>query len=320
MLPTLQFLPDAPALGAIVFALPGVAPEARPAARAECRVVLGGAAVEGWKFAVRELERSGSLPADCAVVTIEASGERARLVFQTRDGRRAERALDHPDELAPALRALGVAAGDGASSSPAQDTPSAPTAVAPTAVAPTAVAPAPLGVDAASSSSPEPPSGQEARAVFALLGGIRGGVGNLLSPALGGSAAIQLGHWELGVNLVLELQYFDLDGGEPPSSAASVGVTVGRREPVADFDVLFGARTMIAALNDESEVDSGERGRAEVRLGTYLGGAWPRTGRLRLRADVAADVVPHRALGSAGTRIAPWLGASVLVGVEFNGP
>jgi hypothetical protein len=311
MLPTLQLLPDASALGAIVLALPGVASEARPAARAECRIVLGGAPVEGWTLAVRELERSGSVPTDCAVVTIQASGEGARLLFQTRDGRRAERVLDHPDELVPALRALGVgAAGDGAASSPALDTPSAPAAAAPAA----------FGVDAAVSASPEPTTGREARAVFALLGGARGGVGNLLSPALGGSAAIQLDRWELGVNLVLELQYFDLDGGEPPSSAASVGVTVGRREPVSDFDVLFGARAMIAALNDESEVDGGERGRAEVRLGTYLGGAWPRTGSPRLRADVAADVVPHRALGSAGTRIAPCLGASVLVGVEFNGP
>ena len=311
MLPTLQPLSDASALGAIVLALPGVASEARPADTAECRIALGGAPVEGWTRAVRELERSSWVPADCAVITIEASGEEARLVFQTRDGRRAERRLEHPDELVPALRALAVgAAGDGASSLPAPDRPSAPAAAAP----------APIGVNPAASSSPEPPPGQEARAVFALLAGIRGGVGNLLSPALGGSAALELKHWELGVNLVLELQYFDLDGGEPPSSAASVGVTVGRREPLADFDLLFGARTMIAALNDESEVDTGERGRAEVRLGTYLGGAWPRTGRLRLRADLAADVVPHRALGSAGTRIAPWLGASVLVGVEFNGP
>jgi hypothetical protein len=311
MLPTLQPLPDASALGAIVLALLGVASEARPAAATECRVALGGTPVEGWTLAVRELERSGSVPADCAVVVIEASGERARLVFQTRDGRRAERGLDHPDELVPALRALGVgAARDGASSLPAPDVPSAPAAATP----------APAGVDAAASSSPEPPPGREARAVFALLGGIRGGADKLVSPALGGSAAIDLDRWELGVNLVLELQYFDLGGGEPPSAAAGVGVTVGRREPVAAFDVLFGARTMIAALNDESEVDGGERGRAEVRLGTYLGGAWPRTGSLRWRADVAADVVPHRALGSAGTRIAPWLGASVLIGAEFNGP
>jgi hypothetical protein len=309
MLSMLQRLPDASALGAIVLAWPGGV-EARPADTAECRISLVGAPAEGWTLAVQELEHSGWVPADCAVVTIEASGEGARLVFQTRDGRRAERRLDHPDELVPALRALGVGASrEGASSSQAPNPRSAPPAVAPAA----------FGVGAAASSSPEPPPGQGAGAVFALLGGIRGGTGNLLSPALGGSAALKLDHWELGVNLVLELQYFDLDGGEPPSSAASVGVTVGRREPVANFDVLFGARAMVAALNDESKVDTGERGSAEVRLGTYLGGAWPRTSRLRLRADVAADVVPHRALGSAGTRIAPWLGASVLVGVEFNG-
>src|SRR5688572_12991985 len=161
MLPTLRPLPDVSVLGALVLAVLGVASEARPAAAAECRIALGGAPVEGWTLAVRELERSGSLPADCAVVAIEASGERAQLVFQTRDGRRAERGLDHPDELVPALRALGVGAtGDGAASSPAPDTPSAP------AVA----APAPVGGDAASS-SPELPPGQEARSVFALLGG-----------------------------------------------------------------------------------------------------------------------------------------------------
>src|SRR5690606_38611808 len=123
------------------------------------------------------------------------------------------RGLDHPDELVPALRALGVGATqDGASSLPAPDIPSAPAVAAPAAI----------GGDAAASSLPEPPPGQEARAVFALLGGIRGGVGNLLSPALGGSAAIELDRWELGVNVVFELQYFDLGGGEPPSAAAGV--------------------------------------------------------------------------------------------------
>lgn len=179
---------------------------------------------------------------------------------------------------------------------------------------------APTECRIAASSSPAPPLGREGRAVFALLGGICGGVGNRLSPTLGGSAAIEVDRRELGVNLVLEPQYVDLGRGEPPSDGASVGATAGRREPVADFDVMFGARTMVAALEDESEVDGGERGRAELRLGTYLGGAWSRTGSLRWRADIAADVVPHRAVGSAGTRIAPWLAASGLVGVELNGP
>jgi hypothetical protein len=54
MLPTLQPLPSASALGAVVLALLGVPSEARPAAAAECRIALGGAPVEGWPLAVRD--------------------------------------------------------------------------------------------------------------------------------------------------------------------------------------------------------------------------------------------------------------------------
>jgi hypothetical protein len=140
---------------------------------------------------------------------------------------------------------------------------------------------------------------------------------------LGGSAAIAIERWELGINLALELQYFNLHraGSGAPSSAASVGVTVGRREHIADAELLFGARSMVAALNhnDESQEDSGERGRAELRLGAYLGGVWPRQRSSRFRADLALDVVPHESLDAIGTRATPWLAVSALIGVEFDG-
>jgi hypothetical protein len=137
-----------------------------------------------------------------------------------------------------------------------------------------------------------------------------------------GSAAIALERWELGINLAIELQYFNLDLSEPDvrTSAASVGVTVGRREPIADVELLFGARSMVAALNDESRKDSGERGHAELRLGAYLGGIWPRQRSSRWRVDLALDVVPHESLGAIGRRVTPWLAVSALMGVEFGGP
>ena len=162
----------------------------------------------------------------------------------------------------------------------------------------------------------------EVRALFALLGGTRAGAGLLVSPVLGGAAAIAFEHWELGINLALELQYFNLHLSEPDvrTSAGSVGVTVGRREPIADVELLFGARSMVAALNDESQKDSGERGRAELRLGAYLGGVWPRQRSTRFRADLALDVVPHESLGSIGTPVTPWLAVSALMGVELGGP
>jgi len=76
---------------------------------------------------------------------------------------------------------------------------------------------------------------------------------------------------------------------------------------------------MVAARNDESEKESGARGGAEIRLGAYLGGVWPRQWSSRFRADLVLDVVPHTSLGANGRPITPWLALSVLIGVEFDG-
>jgi hypothetical protein len=285
---------------------------ARVCVAASCPVELRGAPSEPWLRAGQAIEALTTDPSDCARIEIELerSTDAARLIFVTRDGRRAERHLAHPDELMPTVVALGVR-GDSEWSTPVlEDGPVAP--------ARAAVAVSPLD------SPPSEPAAApaEARTLFALLGGTRAGAGRLLSPVLAGAAAIELERWELGINLAVELQYFNLDLSEPDvrTSAASVGVTVGRREPIADVDLLFGARSMVAALNDESRKDSGERGRAELRLGVYLGGVWPRQSSSRFRADLALDVVPHGSLGTNGTPVTPWLAASALMGVEFGGP
>jgi hypothetical protein len=278
---------------------------------ASCPVELRGAPSEPWLRAGRAIEALATDPSDCARVEIELeqSTDAARLIFVTRDGRRAERRLAHPDELMPTVVALGVR-GVSESSTPALDDGPTVPARAPDAVSPL-------------DSPPSEPAAMpgEARALFALLAGTRAGAGRLMSPVLAGSAAVALERWELGINLALELQYFNLDLSEPDvrTSAASVGVTVGRREPIADVELSFGARSMVAALNDESQKDSGERGRAEFRLGAYLGGVWPRQGSSRFRADLALDVVPHESLGSIGTPVTPWLAVSALMGVEFGG-
>jgi hypothetical protein len=287
---------------------------ARVCLAASCPVELRGAPSEPWRRAGRAIEALTTDPSDCARIEIEIEIERstdaARLIFVTRDGRRAERRLAHPDELMPTVLALGVRGPSESSTPVLEDGPMAPARVA------DAVSP----LDS-------PPSGPaaapgEARALFALLGGTRAGAGLFVSPVLGGAAAVALERWELGINLALELQYFDLHSSGPnaPSAAASVGVTVGRREPIADLELLFGARSMVAALDDESLKDSGERRHAELRLGAYLGGVWPRQGSSRFRADLALDVVPHESLGANGKPVTPWLAVSALMGVEFRGP
>ncbi len=283
---------------------------ARVCVAASCPVELRGAPSESWLRAGRAIEPLTTEPSDCARIEIELerSTDAARLIFVTRDGRRAERRLAHPDELVPTVAALGVR-GVNASSPALEDGPAAPARAA------DAVSP----LDSPPSNPAAAPG--EARALFALLGGTRAGAGRLVSPVLGGAASIALDRWELGINLALELQYFDLHQSElDPSSAASVGVTVGRREPIADVELLFGVRSMLAALNDESRRGSGERGRAELRLGAYLGAVWPRQSSSRFRADLALDVVPHESLGAIGTAVTPWLAVSALMGVELGGP
>lgn len=285
---------------------------ARVCVAASCPVELRGAPSEPWLRAGRAIEALTTDPSDCARIEIELerSTDAARLIFVTRDGRRAERRLAHPDELVPTVAALGVRGVNGSSTPAVEDGPAAPARAA------DAVSP----LDSPPSNPAAAPG--EARALFALLGGTRAGAGRLVSPVLGGAAAIALERWELGINLALELQYFDLHLSEPdgPSSAASVGVTVGRREPIADVELSFGARSMVAAVNDESRKDDGERGRAELRLGAYLGAVWPRQSSSRFRADLALDVVPHESLGAIGTPVTPWLAVSALMGVEFGGP
>ena len=283
---------------------------ARVCVAASCPVELRGAPSEPWLRAGRAIEALTTDPSDCARIEIELeqSADAARLIFVTRDGRRAERRLAHPDELVPTVAALGVRGPSEMSTPVPEDGPTAPARAADT------VPP----LDSPPSEAAAAPG--EARALFAVLGGTRAGAGRLVSPVLGGAAAIAIERWELGINLALELQYFDLHLPEwDPSSAASVGVTVGRREPVADVEILFGVRSMLAALDDESRKGSGERGRAELRLGAYLGGVWPRQWSSRFRADLALDVVPHKSLGAIGTPVTPWLAVSALMGVEFGG-
>lgn len=285
---------------------------ARVCVAASCPVEFRGALSEPWLRAGRAIEVLRTDPSDCARIEIELerSTDAARLIFVTRDGRRAERRLAHPDELMPTVVALGVRGASEERSTPVlENAPMAPARAA-DPVPPLASPPSEPGAAL-----------DEARAHFAVLGGTRAGAGRLVSPVLGGSAAVTIGRWELGINLALELQYFSLHRAVPqdPSSAASVGVTVGRREHIADVALLFGARSMVAALNDESQVGSGERGRAELRLGAYLGGVWPRQRNSRYRADLALDVVPHESLGAIGTPVTPWLAVSALIGVEFDG-
>jgi hypothetical protein len=101
------------------------------------------------------------------------------------------------------------------------------------------------------------------------------------------------------------------------------GVLAGRRQPLGDATVFLGARLSLAALNDESEVDSGRRGRAEMRVGSYLGVALPSAAKTRFRAEIGAELVPEdlggKSADSLEATITPWWATSLSLGLEFGG-
>jgi hypothetical protein len=285
-------------------------------ARAEalCSVELAGENTEGWLG-------SGRMPeipegADCESVRIEVEGNSARVTFVTRDGRRAERIVHDPSELGPTLGALGVT---GARES-------APVSKEPLRARPVRPVATPVEADRAPTWNGEAARAErDHAAIFALTAGTRAGADNLVSPLFTGSASLSLDRWELGVMGALEAQYFDV-AAEPrraPGSAISAGVLAGRRQPLGSAAVFLGTRLVLAALNDESEVDEGRRGRAEMRLGSYLGLALPSAAKTRFRAEIAADAVPEdlggKAADSLEATITPWWAISLSLGLEFGG-
>jgi hypothetical protein len=287
---------------------------ALPARATACRVELTGDSATVWlgSTGVPEIPEG----ADCETIRVEVNGESARVTFVTRDGRRAERVVHDPSELAPTLEALRVTGPREPAEAPAEK-----------ALAP-AVRPATVPIEADRAPAVRDEVGRADRdqsAIFALTGGTRGGADSLVTPLFTGSASLSLDRWELGVMGAFEAQYFDVaaDPRRAPGSAVAAGVLAGRRQPIGPTTVFLGTRLVLAALNDESEVDSGRRGRAEMRVGSYLGVALPSAAKTRFRAEVAADLVPEdiggKAEDSLEATITPWWAMSLSLGLEFGG-
>jgi len=316
-------------------ALLGLSLVASAAADAPCAIELEGVSA-AWReaaSAVPELATAG----DCARIVIAgAGGEGATVTFLTTDGRRASRALAHPDELAPALEAL---LERGPSSA-------APEAASPAAALPAPAPPPATAAEPSPAAQPDAPVRDEstddhsgAAVVFALQTGARSG-SSLVSPVFVGSAALAIDRWELGVVAAYEARYFDLEArvsDELQTGALGLGVGAGRRDPVGSVTLLAGVRTMVATLTHQVvEVTSPADGPAdgpgqreqsafEWRIGGYVGAIAPRAGSVRLRAELGADIVGSERSTSfaAGYEpvppVAPEWAITGLIGVELGG-
>jgi hypothetical protein len=239
-------------------------------------------------------------------VLVVVSEGRASLTFSTLDGRNVQRQIDEPIELVPTVQSLSFEVPSTATSTASPATPAAmPDQRRP--AEPTRRASDPYALD--------PLYGAEL--------GVRAGADHLISPCIGVFGAVPVGSWELGIMGRYEGHYWSTLGGNdgaPRTSSLAFGVTAGHRSLLEPFAVRLGITGLLAAVREDS--DREDRGRAEGRLGGFVGGVWPARARLRMRADLAFEVVPY-SIGRSETNVTgasslPWWGVTTALGVELQ--
>ena len=248
----------------------------------------------------------------CASVIVEATREGAIVRLTTRDGRLAVRELQDPVELLPAVQAL-----------------TEPSVVLEPTASEADQAPPRSAVEPASRPSPaplEPPQRVRdpyaSRPLAAGSMGFRVGADRLITPTVGGSLSLLQPPLELGILARYEAHYVNSSGdneGRPETSSLAFGTLVGVHREFEQLALRGGLLLLVVMLREEEDA---EGGRAEARIGAYVGGVWPARSKLRFRTDLSLDVVPYN-IGRSETNVLgessmPWWGVSFSLGVEVG--
>jgi hypothetical protein len=338
-------VPLAVSCAALILAI-SVGARARTTA-SECEVVLRPAEAEaGWQEAVRDLRswlnESSGRDVDCGGIEVRADGDSTSIVFTTADGRRAERPVPAPAQLLAVVEALTITI------------PEPPRQPDPPPALPARSAP-----DDRPRAAVRAIASPDAKSTLVLIhgrGGMRlpGAAPCSSSPtaqrctfgalSFGVGLGINVGYWDLGVFGQYDPTQVLLSGSTPPGFAMSsyaVGLSAGRRQPVGPLDAIAGATAAIAVTDESSQDQATQTGgqggqagaqggqtggpsTAEPRVGFFAGFVVPRRGRVRLRPELALDVVASR-LGQSyrvdsALPLLPWWSASASVGVEWEAP
>jgi hypothetical protein len=296
------------------------------AGAAPCVVEWDATLPAAYQNAVRELDPEATGTDDCRSVRVRSEEGGARLVLITRDGRRVERRVDAPGELASTLAALRVTVEDDRRD--AGEPPATPPSTPVVETAP--IRPPAADTGPSKNATGRDDVGDRNGTLFALTAGVRGGDNALFSPVVSGAISLLRSGWEIGVLGALDLRYASVSGAEPTvqgAGAIAAGIFAGRRAPVGNVDLLGGARLSVAALFYDEDVSAPappgpspsqepqHGGPAEARVGAYLGAAFPRSSTVRFRCDLAADAVVD---SDPALPITPRWAMSALLGVEFK--
>jgi hypothetical protein len=274
------------------------------AARAQvaCPVRVVSPGEPRWEEAAKDAEqrvlRTEAAPYDCQSieVTVLADGT-ARLEFTTTERRRADRQLQNPDELAPAIEALLVTVAPQLQSAAAVEAKTPPV----------------THELQAKQTARAKPSASHARPYFVIgvAAGARFTFGHkYLAPAASLRASGVFDRWELGISGEWDPLFKRVSGVTPAGFAMSalvVSALFGRRERAGRFEVNYGVDVGVASVASSagaaqaSSVDASQQ-----RAGLYLGGRYPRDKTTRLTLDVLSDAALRFARpGNRGCRFAP---------------
>jgi hypothetical protein len=249
----------------------------------------------------------------CASVIIDTMAGGAVLRLATRDGRLAVRELRSPVELLPAVQALTVPAPDSPPGERPEPAPEAPS------------------VSAARPGKKAQPREPERRAlrdpyvtrpIIGAALGFRIGADRLITPTVGGSVSVLHAPLELGILMRYEAHYVASTGGNddrPETSGLAFGTQLGIHRPLERLAFRSGLLLLVVALHEDK---GAQNGRAEARFGGYFGVVWPSRNKLRLRCDIAIDLVPYN-IGSSETNALhesslPWWGFGWALGLELG--
>ncbi|MGC4093083.1 MAG: hypothetical protein QM756_35385 [Polyangiaceae bacterium] len=280
-------------------------------ARAQCQLELTGPEAAIWRGAASELNREMTVRGwsdRCTAVSLDAQQTgAARLTYVALDGRRAEREIGDPLELVPTVQALSVEL-------PAAEEPAAVAEVS-------APKPAAPPRDSVTQVTAKPATPHEEKPIVGADLGFRAGAETLVSPCIGGFAVLPIQNWEIGVLGRYEAHWRamqDPNVAQPDTSAVVFGVTAGLRKALGNFTLRGGLTGLLAAVRQEDQ----SRGDAEARLGTYVGGSWPRNTRFGLRANLSLEVAPSNIgrsmLTEPGAYHIPWWGVATTLGLEVR--
>jgi hypothetical protein len=276
-----------------------------------CPIEVSGDGNERWQEAATHTSAALSEEARqlCASIIVEVTTHGAVVRLATHDGRLATRELVAPDELLPAVQALTVGV---------------PPAADPVRRDEKTPGKAPGTAAVASRPSDAPPVGDPyaSRPLFGAAAGFRMGADRLITPVVGGTISLLQPPFELGLLLRYEAHYVNSAGenqGRPETSGVVFGLQAGLHRELKALAVRAGMLMLVAALEEDG---GAQRGRSEVRLGAYVGGVWPSRSTLRLRSDLAFDLVPYNVgrseTNALGESSLPWWGVSFSLGGEMG--